>query len=83
MLNVCILFLFSFEDFYIDLFILMEKILGCSRVWNWELFIDLFTLFCVMISFSLEYGSFEGKGYLLFYLFFLLCSRVFEIKNKL
>lgn len=53
----------------------MEKILGCSRVWNWELFIDLFTSFCVMISFSLEYGSFEGKGYLLFYLFFLLCRR--------
>lgn len=82
MLNVCILFLFSSEDFYTDLFTLMEKILGCSRVWNWELFTDLFTSSCVMISSPSEHGSPEGKGHLSLYSFFLPCSRVFEIKNK-
>lgn len=82
MLNVCTLFLFSSEDFYTDLFTLMEKILGCSRVWNWELFTDLFTSSCVMISSPSEHGSPEGKGHLSLYSFFLPCSRVFEIKNK-
>lgn len=50
------------EDFYTDLFTLMEKILGCSRVWNWELFTDLFTSSCVMISSPSEHGSPEGKA---------------------
>nr|XP_022346187.1 TELO2-interacting protein 1 homolog [Crassostrea virginica] len=50
------------EDFYTDLFTLMEKILGCCRVWNWELFTDLFTLSCVMISSPSEQGRGEGKA---------------------
>ncbi|XP_056022184.1 TELO2-interacting protein 1 homolog [Ostrea edulis] len=50
------------EDFYTDLFTLMERILGCTRVWNWELFTDLFTLSCVIISSPTEHGRGDGKA---------------------
>ncbi|XP_062590440.1 TELO2-interacting protein 1 homolog [Saccostrea cucullata] len=50
------------EDFYTDLFTLMEKILGCTRVWKWELFTDIFTLSCIMISSPSDQGMGCGKA---------------------